>query len=109
MGIKVLLAPPTLTMDAVDIADASAIKVSVGASAAVIVSSLESTFYDAWATQDMYVKVAGDPSTVTSANGYLVRANNTITLAMRSGMNLGVLCTSAGGLLTLHRVWNPNA
>lgn len=58
--------------------------------------------YDVWTDVDCYIKVDEDASGVTTSNGYLLRADNTIPIYVRSGHKIGVIGTS--GTLSYHRI-----
>lgn len=58
--------------------------------------------YDVLCTVDAYIKVAPDASTVTTSNGYLVKANNMIPVYVRANSKIGVIGTS--GSMLFHKV-----
>lgn len=67
-------------------------------------AKLEPGFYDVWGdpTNALYLKVAADATAPTSSNGYLLRADNTITI--RVTKENSVLSYSGTGALHYHQV-----
>lgn len=59
---------------------------------------LDEGVYDIWCTVDAYVKVATTANDVTTANGYLIRANNTVPVLVRTGSRIGAIAGGAGTL-----------
>lgn len=58
--------------------------------------------YDVWADADCYIKLDQKSAmTVTSSNGYLLRAGNTLPVQVTSPSFIGV---SAGATLKYHQV-----
>ena len=91
----------SIVSDVVDLDGHSADTVSISGTAAAS-SALDKGVYDVWADANCYLAVAEDPTSVTTGNGYLLRANNTITIAVEDQRKIGVIGTS--GTLTFHRV-----
>jgi len=60
--------------------------------------------YDIWSDQDCYIKVATTADDVTTSTGYLLRANNTITMLVRETHKIGAIRSSASGTLYYHKV-----
>jgi hypothetical protein len=60
--------------------------------------------YDVWSDVDCFIKIHTTANDVTTGNGYLLRANNTVTIAVREDHRVGAITTSASGTLSLHRV-----
>lgn len=61
--------------------------------------------YDVWSDQDCYIKVhPTDASDVTTATGYLLRANNTIPVLIRPLDHLGAIRSAASGTLYYHQI-----
>lgn len=54
----------------------------VSGSAAQTSAFTEDGYYDIWSDVDVYVKIAPVANTVTTGNGYLIRANTTIPNVM---------------------------
>lgn len=61
----------------------------------------EEGVFDIWADQDCYIEViaSGASAAVTSSTGYLLRANNTVPLAIRRNSMMGVVRSTASGTL----------
>lgn len=93
-GIKV--------QDAVDLQDRSQISLAVSATAAQTGVLAEGS-YDAWSDVDVYLKAGPTANDVTVNSGYLLRAGNTVTLAIRNKARLGAIA-AAPGTLRLHQV-----
>lgn len=60
--------------------------------------------YDLWSDIDCYIKIASTANDVTTGNGYLLRANNTVAFDVRSGEKIGGIVASGTGTLSFHRV-----
>lgn len=60
--------------------------------------------YDLWADIDCYIKIAPTANDVTTNNGYLLRANNTVAFDVRSAERIGGIVASGTGTLSFHRV-----
>ena len=54
--------------------------------------------YDFWSTQDTYIRATRAGTAVTTANGYLIRANNTISVFVKKGYSLTSIAAGAGTL-----------
>ena len=65
---------------------------------------LREGIYDLWCDEDCYIKCAADSSDVTTSNGYLLRANNTIPIAIERNERLGGIVASGTATLSYHRV-----
>lgn len=94
---------PQLIADLVDLegfAQASRTFATSATSTGVLIEGV----YDVWADQDVYLKVAETANDVTTSTGYLLRANNTITLLIRENRKLGVIMSSATGTAYYHQV-----
>lgn len=69
-------------------------------------AALEEGWYDVWSTTDCFIAVAQTATTVTSANGYLLRANNTVTVHVpgvqgsAGGYKLGAIRSAVDGTLS---------
>jgi len=59
--------------------------------------------YDVWCGIDAYIKVNTTADDVTTANGYLLRANNTIPVVLGDGDKIGAIA-GASGTLSAHKV-----
>lgn len=66
-------------------------------------AALTGGVYDVWSTVDAYIRVAADASGVTTANGYLVRANNTVPVIVPNGYKIGAIAGGAG-TMSHHKV-----
>lgn len=88
--------------DYVDLEGNAAETVAVSAAAAQG-RVLPEGIYDVWCTVDVYVKVAPTANDVTVANGYLIRANNTVSVLVRTGSRIGAVAGGAG-TLSYHQV-----
>lgn len=64
-------------------------------------NALEAGSYDVWGAADAYIRVGGtDAENVTSSDGYLVRAGQTITVRVgRNGLRIGSTAE-----ISVHRV-----
>lgn len=60
--------------------------------------------YDVWADVDCYIKIATTANNVTTATGYLLRANNTIPVIVPTASKIGAITSGAAGTLAYHRV-----
>lgn len=67
-------------------------------------SALGEGHYDIWSDQDCYIKVAAAADDVAVATGYLLRANNTITVKVSAGKKIGAIRASASGTLYYHQI-----
>lgn len=82
---------------------------SVAAQTAALASGLsvvQSVIYDVWSDVDCYIKVAATANDVTTATGYLLRANNTMPIVIRPDDKIGAITSSASGTLYFHRIGN---
>lgn len=60
--------------------------------------------YDIWSTVDVYVKTGAVVSGVTSNNGYLIRAGETLAgVEIEDGCKIGAI-SSVAGTLSYHKV-----
>ena len=96
-------------MDAVDVKGNTQASFSISSTAAQSsaldsAASYQAGLYDVWADVDCYIKVATTANDVTVANGYLLRANNTIPVVVRPGDKIGAITVSASGTLYFHKV-----
>lgn len=101
-----ILQNPKRVVDALQINGASRVDLAVSASPAQT-AALTGGLYDVWATVDCYLKIAVTANDVTVAAGanagYLLRANNTIQIAVPSGMAIGAVA-GGSGTLSYHQV-----
>jgi len=67
-------------------------------------AALTEGVYDVWCDQDVYLEVGTAAASVTSSTGYLVRANKTVPVAIRTGSKIGAVRSSASGTLSWHKV-----
>jgi hypothetical protein len=88
--------------DYVDLEGSAAATLAVSA-AADHTPILNEGIYDVWCTVDVFVKVAPTANNVTTANGYLIRANNTVSVLVRTGSRIGAIAGGAG-TLSYHQV-----
>jgi molybdopterin biosynthesis enzyme len=90
---------PQFVADVVDIKNNTTVQITTGAAAAKG-SALVEGVYDVWSTQDTWVAVIDATATpaVTLLTGYLVRANNTVSFAVRNGDTFDTLAGGAGTL-----------
>src|ERR1043165_1867111 len=82
--------------DYVDLEGSAAATLAVSA-AADHTPILNEGIYDVWCTVDVFVKVA------PTANNYLIRANNTVSVLVRTGSRIGAIAGGAG-TLSYHQV-----
>jgi hypothetical protein len=80
-------------LDYVDLEERAAAQLVLVAATAGSTPDLNEGIYDVWAGTDIFVKVApaSDATAVTAANGYLIRANNTVSLLVRQGSHINAL------------------
>lgn len=71
--------------------------------AAAQTAALSGGIYDVWCGIDAYIKVDPVANDVTTANGYLLRANNTVPMVVGDGDKIGAIA-GAAGTLSVHRV-----
>ncbi len=88
--------------DALDIEGFAAAQLVTSSSAAQTAALAEGE-YELWSSQDTYIKVAPTANDVTTTTGYLLRSNNTISVAIRAGSKIGAIAAGAG-TLSYHRV-----
>lgn len=86
----------------IDLFNRAAATLAVSAAAAQT-PALEDGEYDVWCSADVYLKVNPVANNVTTANGYLLRANNTLPLSVRAGHKIGAIAGGAG-TLSYHKV-----
>lgn len=85
-------------VDYIDIEERAAATLAFSGTAAQT-GRLAEGLYDVWATTDVYIKVdATDASTVTAANGYLIRSGNTVQVLVRAGSRIGAIGAGAATL-----------
>lgn len=89
--------------DSIDLFDKTRTDVSLTTTAAQS-AALDEGVYDIWTTADTYIRIATDASGVTTANGYLLRANNTIPVFVRQNHKIGGILASGTGTLSIHEV-----
>lgn len=78
-------------------------QLSVSAAAAETAAFATSGLYDVWCDVDVYLKVDTSTTDVTTATGYLLRANTTIPIVIGIGDKLGGIAGGAG-TLRYHKV-----
>ncbi|MCM5682514.1 hypothetical protein M8A51_23540 [Schlegelella sp. S2-27] len=83
--------------DHVDIEGRAAATLAVSAAAAQT-STLDEGVYDIWCDVDVYVKVGATANDVTTATGYLIRADSTVAVLVRRGSRIGAIAGGAGTL-----------
>lgn len=93
---------PQPTYDYLDLEGNAQASLAVSTSAAMT-EALVQGLYDVWCDLDVYLKVGQAPNDVTTSSGYLLRANVTLTLLMRTTKKLGAIAASSG-TLRLHKV-----
>jgi len=74
------------------------------ATAATQSGVIDEGWYDTWADQDCYIEVSPTTTGLTTGNGYLLRANNTITVLIRRSSKLAVMRVTASGTLSWHKI-----
>lgn len=89
-------------MEFVDLEERAAVTLAVSA-VADHTAVLPEGVYDVWCTVDVYVKVAPTANNVTVANGYLIRAGNSVPVLVRNGSRIGAIAGGAG-TLSYHQV-----
>lgn len=68
-------------------------------------AALTEGFFDLWSDQDCYIAVsASNALGVTSSNGYLLRATNTIPVKIREGDLLGAIRSATNGTVSYHQI-----
>ena len=67
-------------------------------------AALNEGVYDIWCDQNSFIKVATTANDVTTATGYLLRANNTISLVVRENSKIGAIMSTVAGTLSYHKV-----
>lgn len=91
--------------DAIDIEGNAQSTLALTTTGAQTGAGLPEGLYDVWATADVYIKVhATTASDVTTGTGYLIRANNTVVVAIRQGSVLGAVLPTGTGTLSYQRV-----
>lgn len=61
-------------------------------------AALPEGIYDVWCTVDVYLKIDPTANDVTTATGYLLRANTTIPILVRLNSKIGAIAGGAGTL-----------
>jgi hypothetical protein len=89
--------------DAAHLSGNSQVTVSLTTTAAQS-AALAAGIYDVWCDVDCFIKVNATANDVTTANGYLLRANNTIPLIIPDQEKLGGIVASGTGTLSYHKV-----
>lgn len=89
-------------IDAVDLEGYAQASTSVSAIAAQT-AALAEGIYDVWCDVDVYLKVAPTANDVTTSTGYLLRANNTVSVLIRKNSKIGAIAGGAG-TLRYHKV-----
>lgn len=73
--------------------------------AAAQTAALDGGLYDIWSDVDVYLKVATIANDVTTATGYLLRANNTVALLIPQDLEkIGGITAGGSGTLSYHKV-----
>lgn len=93
----------TAVSDAIDLYSNSRTDIATSTVAAQSAALTEGLF-DVWSDVDCYIKVNPTASDVTAANGYLLRANNTVVVFVRPGHKIGAILAVGTGTLSYHRV-----
>lgn len=88
--------------DAIDIEGLAQATLAVSASEAAT-AALTEGIYDVWCDVDVWLKVGTTVTGVTSSNGYLLRANNTVPLFVRDQSKIGAIA-GGNGTLRFHKV-----
>jgi len=79
-------------------------QLSVSGSAAQTSAFTDDGYYDLWCDVDVYIKVGETANNVTTSNGYLLRANNTLpNVLVRINNKIGAIAGSSG-TLRYHKV-----
>ncbi len=79
-------------------------QLSVSGTAAQTSAFAREGYYDLWCDIDVFIKVGEVANDVTTSNGYLLRANNTLAnVYIRVGDRLGAIAAGSG-TLRYHRV-----
>ena len=91
-----------LASSAIVLQGGSRIDLAVSAAAAQT-AALSGGIYDVWCDVAAFIKVNPVANNVTVANGYLLRANNTIPVVVGDGDRIGAIAGGAG-TLSAHKV-----
>jgi len=94
---------PAAISDVVDLEGNARVNISTSSTGAQS-AALEEGIYDVWSDVDCYLKVATTANDVTTSNGYLLRANNTIPVFVRRNSKIGVILASGTGTLSYHLI-----
>lgn len=95
----------SLTAYAVSLEGPTRVRVDIALSTTAAQSAaLDEGIYDVWSTVDTFIRVNPTANDVTAATGYLLRANVTVPLYVRSGSKIGGILSSGTGTLSYHRV-----
>lgn len=89
--------------DAIDLEGYAQASLSIS-SVAAQTAALAEGIYDLWVDTDCFIKVAATANDVTTASGYLLRANNTVPLLVRDASKIGAITSAAAGTLRYHKV-----
>lgn len=89
--------------DFLDLEERAQAQLVLAAATAGSTGALAEGLYDIWATTDVFVKIApvANAVDVTAVTGYLIRANNTVSVLVRNGSKINALSV-AGGTLSYH-------
>lgn len=87
----------------IDLRGNAGVQLAVSAAAAQTPAVLPEGLYDVWCDVNVYVKIAPTANDVTVLTGYLLRANNTVTMLVHPTDRIGAIAGGAG-TLNYHRV-----
>jgi hypothetical protein len=95
----------SFTSDVMDLYGNTAV-VTAFSTTATLTAAFPEGIYDMWASQDCYIEqlATGTAASVSSTTGYLLLANNFVSIQLSSTEKIGVVRSSASGNLTLHKV-----
>src|SRR5262245_23148834 len=93
-----------LVTDAIDIEGRARITQLSTSTSGAQTAVLAEGIYDVWASADTFIKIAATASDVTTSTGYLLRANNTVSIFIRAGSRIGAILASSTGTLDAHMV-----
>ena len=97
------LGHPTVVSDIIDIKGFTRTDLAY-ATAATQSAVIGEGFFDVWADSACYIEVSATTTGLTTGNGYLLRANNTISVRMRLGDKLAAMMVTASGTLSWHKI-----
>lgn len=100
--MPLLLGEDARVVDCVDLEGRAQITSVAVSAVAAQSAALPEGVYDVWCDVDVFLKVDPVANNVTTATGYLLRANNTMAVLVRGNSKIGAITASGSGTLRAH-------